>query len=119
MFENEQAVKFMPPGFRALYPNFITNTAILTCPGAEPGTESYELLFPATTAAYMVELASQIEGFSEDADSAFLFSGIIPFALERHECSGLEGRNILFLDGHVEMLKDGEWESIVEPYLQY
>ena len=118
MFENEQAVKFMPPGFRALHPEYLVDTRILTCPGAEPGTESYELLFPATTAAYMVELASRIEGLSEEVYSSFLRSRI-PIVLERHECSGLEGRNILFLDGHVEMLKNGEWESIVEPYLQY
>jgi len=117
MFTNTQVVNLMPPGLRTLYPNYIIDVRILTCPGTKPGTESYELLFPATNVAYIQKLGRQVEGLSADADEALLQSKV-PFALELQDCNGLGGRNILYLDGHVTLHEDGEWESIVEPYWQ-
>jgi len=117
MFENEQALSLFPPGWRVLYPEYLSDVRVLTCPSAEPGTESYEILIPASNSAFMEEWAVEIEQLPEGTSSSVLQDGI-PFVYETHECSGSKGRNILFLDGHVKFYRDGEWEKVVDPYRQ-
>jgi RNA polymerase sigma-70 factor (ECF subfamily) len=115
MFESEQTLGLFPPGWRILYPEYLSDTRVLTCPNAEPGTESYELLIPASNSAFMEDWALEVEELPEGTNS-FVLQSKVAFVIETHECSNMAGRNILYLDGHVSFHKDGEWESIIEPY---
>jgi prepilin-type processing-associated H-X9-DG protein len=118
MFENEQAVNLRPAGWRMIYPEYLADTKVLTCPGAEPGTESYELIYPGAGAEWMNALARQLEGLPEDTPTS-TSAALIPIAVEKHHCSGTDGRHVAYLDGHVERLGDADWDAYVAPYLEY
>lgn len=121
MFEAEQASGYFPAGWRSLVPHNIGNVEILTCPGAEPGTDSYEQAFPARDEEWLLELATRIEGLSstptESRDVARVQSRI-PFAIELDACGGSQLRNVIFLDGHVAAFDEAHWEAEIGPYLE-
>ncbi len=117
MFQHEQAVQLMPAGWRMTYPAYMADTRILTCPGGEPGTESYELVFAGATLESLHALGRTVEGLPADTPEGEV-GARVPFLLERDHCSGLEERNVLFVDGHVERLSDDEWNAAIEPYLR-
>jgi prepilin-type processing-associated H-X9-DG protein len=118
LFENEQAASLWPAGWRMTYPNYMADTRILTCPGDEAGTESYELLFPGPNTEWLLALGRQLEGLREDAPEGQV-SGLVPVAVEKHHCSGLDGRNVVYMDGHVERVTDAAWDAAIAPYLEY
>lgn len=115
IFADEQAGGFFPPGFHTMYPGYLPDLNVLTCPSTEHGSISYEVVFPGATKAQLVELARQVEGLSEQEAESFGAS-YVPMAIEVHECSGTVGRNVLFLDGHAELLHGAALERL-GPYL--
>lgn len=48
MYKNESKGEYFPGGFRQIYPEYISDLAVLTCPAGELGLLSYEVVFPAT-----------------------------------------------------------------------
>jgi prepilin-type processing-associated H-X9-DG protein len=39
--------------------------------------------------------------------------------MENKDCSDSGGRNVLFADGHVEFIKESDWDTRMGPYLKY
>lgn len=118
MFENEQILDLFPGGWHMLYPKFISDKLVLTCPSDEPGTISYKLLYPATNAQYHREMALAVSGLPKDTPDSTLFR-YLPFTIELDHCGTTGGRNVLFLDGHVARVSDAEWDETIAPYVAY
>ena len=118
MFENEQAAEMFPPGFHAMYPEYLPDLNVLTCPSSDPGDISYEVVFPAATEAALLDFGRQIEGVGNDPTDHAFISATVPLIIETDECSGSGKRGVLFLDGHAETLTDDEWQIRVAPYLE-
>jgi prepilin-type processing-associated H-X9-DG protein len=43
----------------------------------------------------------------------------IPVAFEVQDCTGFPGRNVLFMDGHVEFVKLQRFRELIDPWLAY
>jgi prepilin-type processing-associated H-X9-DG protein len=118
MFQNENRYMLTPPGWHTVYPEYMTDPAILTAPWDEPGTASYQLIFPAASEDDLAALAIQISaerGVDIDDGRA---TAHVPLVYEVQGNPGLgDGRNVLFLDGHVEYIDDTEWRERIQPYL--
>ena len=117
MFENEQH-GYSPPGWRTVYPEYLTDTSILTCPKDPPGTDSYIYLLPAT---HMADYARQfVDDPSNPAANAMSYSEI-PMVMNRTEWpQPTPGRNVLFMDGHVEFVSTvtQEGRDRIQSYLR-
>lgn len=118
IFQGEHG-DYTPPGWYSVYPEYLVDVQILTCPGAGFGTLSYELIFPATHIDYLKELAGAVSGQPPEE----LWAGglnRVPLVIETHEHPGDEpGRNVLFADGHAEFIGPTEWVERIKPYLNY
>jgi prepilin-type processing-associated H-X9-DG protein len=115
MFENEQR-DYSPPGWLSVYPEYLADPLILTSPKDKPGTDSYLYLLPATNTN---ELIRQSQGDLEPAEMAAALSRI-PAVLNKTDFPGPNpGRNVLYMDGHVEYDKRGgeTWNTIIAPAL--
>lgn len=118
MFQNEQEGEMTPPGWHSVYPEYLTDVSVLTDPGGQPRTFSYELIFPATMEVFFNELIAQVAGISfEEARGNFRQD--VPIVIESGECNEFGGRNVAFLDGHVEFILHEDWDAVVGPYLAY
>lgn len=107
-----------PGGWASTFPDFMTDTMILTCPSLGEFDEmertiSYTLLFPGTDIATRAEFARSL-GFNGDGVSPP--EDKIPIAVEIHECAANGGSHVLFADGHVERLAPEAWDSRVAPF---
>lgn len=99
--------RYSPPGWYSAYPDFLADPAILRCPADPWGTDSYQLLFPATDWTLL----------AEELDCAV---SELPLVVERAPRHTPSGRNVLFADGHVAFVKSGaEWERQVAPFLAH
>jgi prepilin-type processing-associated H-X9-DG protein len=120
MFQLEHEGSMTPPGWHSVFPEYLGHVGILTCPGGEAHTFGYELVFPATMPEFFDDLLAEVEGFTiEEADGSRIFQNYIPIVIETGECNELGGRNVTFLDGHVEFVRHEEWDAVVGPYLEF
>lgn len=97
MFQNEHH-EYTPPGWLTVYPEYLTDTSILTSPKDPAGTDSYDYLLPATNVEAIV--AATIDRNQDPARWAQALSEL-PLAINRTDWPD-GGRNILYADGHVE-----------------
>lgn len=108
MFANEHH-GFTPPGWLSVYPEYLSDTQILTSPKDKAGTESYEYLLPAVNLDAMVqELVEEPDNPSAVAQT----QSEIPLVMNKSDWP--DGcRNMLFADGHVEYVRD--WRERILP----
>lgn len=122
MFENA-ASGYAPPGFDTLYPEFLADPRILRCPTKSGALLSYEILFPAHAHEYLLAIEADYLGVPiEDFAATNHGLGEIPYMIENHDCAGRADqglRNVLFLDGHVEVMKPADFEARITPFLDY
>jgi len=98
MFENEKR-GYTPPGWLFVYPEYLTDTRILTSPKDEPGTDSYLYLCPATN---INEYIRQTYGDLDlDPAGRAQAEAAIPTMMNRTDFSNPAGRNVAFANGHV------------------
>ncbi len=118
---------YTPPGWLSLYPNYLNDMTVLTAPWDEPGVLSYDYLVPARHRSDLLEqarrLASAEPGYDPDRpDLDALILSRVPVVTEKDTAPRIDGaprgRNVLFLDGHVEFLSDDAWTKTVGPFLQ-
>lgn len=120
MFSNEAPEERYPPGWAVVYPEYLTDLKVLTCPSLdeEEGpnkTISYELLFPAANEAELQAFAAEW-GLIETTDRG-QFQSTLPTAIEVHDCADGKSRNVLFMDGHVQKYGAARWEAEIAPFL--
>ncbi len=119
MFEGEHLNRLVPPGFRQVYPEYMPDVRVLICPRQSDEILSYEIIYPASDDEYRRQVYIEVEGIPlEDVDPGAVNSRI-PLTVELHECSESGGRNVEFVDGHVEWIADADWDRIIGPYLDY
>ncbi|GMW03811.1 MAG: hypothetical protein AMXMBFR84_49450 [Candidatus Hydrogenedentota bacterium] len=131
MFMNEHD-NIMPPGWNSVYPEYLTDMNVLRSPWDAPGEQSYEYLFPTATEESLLQLAADLVNSgqiaSEDlgtdnpqALNAQLMSKV-PILFNQAELPRTPGRpaarNVLFLDGHVEVVPTSEWNARITPFQQ-
>jgi prepilin-type processing-associated H-X9-DG protein len=104
MFRNEVPGGYTPAGFVTAYPDYIPDRRVLTCPNAFPHTISYKLVWPTANETEYVQLYRDLMPESAGRENP---ESYIPFIIETDECSDSMGRNVLFLDGHIEF-REGE-----------
>jgi RNA polymerase sigma-70 factor (ECF subfamily) len=117
MFGNETKGEYFPGGFRQVYPEYLPDLAILTCPGGPIGELSYTILFPATNRSDWLAIYSAVYGPSEEELNYGLIQSKIPLIMDIDECSGSGGRNVLFIDGHVEYVLNRDYDTVIRPFL--
>jgi prepilin-type processing-associated H-X9-DG protein len=114
MFQNEHPEERYPAGVFMLYPEFILDPRVLTCPAVEPGVLSYEFVYPAASDAEFADVFTQVTGEDTEVGN---FQGRVPFMIETHLCAADLGHNVMFLDGHVEFMTPDRFEAEVGPFL--
>ena len=117
MFANEHP-EYTPPGWNTVYPEYLKDPRILTSPKDEPFTDSYLYLFPAT---HIKELAREYAARPDDPASVNEARSTIPILLNKTDFPGPEpGRNVLFLDGHVEYIRtdSDRWRNDILPFIE-
>ena len=108
MFANENH-DYISGGWAMVYPEYVSDTAVLSCPCRPIGDDSYELLYPAVnTESFCLELCEKAgEKIDVTApDSKHIIQSKVPMIMERstHTINGKQGRNVLFFDGHAEFI---------------
>lgn len=125
LFVNENEL-YTPPGWLPLYPDYLSDTSVLTAPWDNPGTLSYEYLLPSRPEDSLIELGEKHVEAARQLDRNNparipLIMSQVPLVTEKDTVPEVEGvprgRNVLFLDGHVEFLNDEAWEAKVTPFL--
>lgn len=112
MYAGENPHTMVPPGWRTVYPEYLTDPNVLVCPCTPNGGVAYTLLFPAFAEPILEELAAQVTGTR--------LQSVVPVAVESaSNHHGGARRNVLFLDGHVEFLTEEGYAQAVEPFLPY
>jgi prepilin-type processing-associated H-X9-DG protein len=126
MFANENCM-YTIPGFCTVFPEYLTDPGVLTSPWDEPGTVSYELLFPAVTEEELEELGIQYLESKGDVDPnnpalSAQAQSVVPLIFNTTDIPAIgdspAARNVLFLDGHVERLTLDAFEERVGPFLR-
>ena len=123
MFENECPGGYFPGGFRQAYPEYIVDMNVLICPGLANAEVGYEILFPASNAEFWKDMYYQVEGINPDEGdypkANAIMQSTIPNIIEKEGCSGDAGRNVLFIDGHVEFILEENMDERIGAYLEY
>ncbi|MCC6145851.1 MAG: hypothetical protein IT368_18745 [Candidatus Hydrogenedentes bacterium] len=109
MFENEHH-GYTPPGWLMVFPEYLTDPTVLTSPRDKPQTDSYAYLIPATHSQRLAEEMIADEMRQNPAANAMVQSQI-PVIINRTDWPD-GGRNILYLDGHVEYNRF--WRDVVQ-----
>lgn len=127
MFQNENYGEHVMPGFCTVYPEYLSDPNVLTSPWDEPGTVSYEILFPAAAQEDLMALGTEFVSTTGTADpNSPAFSAQVqsevPIMFNKSDIPPVGGkpatRNVLFLDGHVERLDLDAFEERVGPFLR-
>ena len=117
MFANNHH-DYLPGGWSSLYPDYIPDVTNLSCPCRPIGDESYEILFPAVTrTGFCQDLYQKVMGENTDVSTA---QNTVPLIVERgtHTVNGIQGRNVLFFDGHVEIVPLSDLQQKVDRFVQ-
>ena len=117
MFANEHN-DFISGGWAMVYPEYVTDTAILSCPCRPMGDDSYMILFPAVSSnSFCMELCGKVTGGSVDSSMA---QSMVPMVVESftHTANGKQGRNVLFFDGHVEFVQLSDLPAKVDRFVK-
>ena len=93
LYADENDERF-PPDFKTLIPKYIDNPAVLSCPDAPSSWQDFEAGGTVTEASSSYALES---GLGMDMPGGFILS--YDKSLENHKG---RGRNVVFVDGHVE-----------------
>lgn len=117
MYENECKGEYFPGGFRQIYPEYMSDLAVLSCPGGELGSLGYQVVFPATNRNDWLAIEAAVYGIQVEDVNQRTYQSHIPMMVEIDECSGSGGRNVLFVDGHVEYVLHQNWNAQIVPYL--
>jgi prepilin-type processing-associated H-X9-DG protein len=113
MFMNEVPGEYSPGGWMTCYPEFLPERRILTCPSTEPGVMSYRMTWPTANEQEFRQLHRDLTGGDDPR-----FQAYVPMVVEVNECGASGGRNVLFLDGHVEYIQGRlEDEPRIAPFL--
>ncbi|MDX9972196.1 MAG: zf-HC2 domain-containing protein [FCB group bacterium] len=123
MFAGEEK-GLTPPGWVSMFPEYLVDANTCTAPWDDVGTNSYEILFPASTEeeleAFTAQLAPNTPNFPTDPeDPAYRakLQSCTPFIIEKHpDPRNPVGRNVAFLDGHVGFVKNEAWNTVVAPF---
>jgi len=108
MFENENR-GYTPPGWLFVYPEYLTDTTILTSPKDEPGTDSYLYLCPATNIKeYMVQAYADLDPAALAQIDWAQVESTIATVMNRTDFPNPKGRNVAFADGHVEFVPSSQ-----------
>ena len=127
MFQNENAGEHVIPGFCTVYPEYMTDPNVLTSPWDEPGTVSYEILFPAAAQEDLLALGIDIvesQGNTDPNDAVLnaRAQSEVPIMFNKSDIPAVgdrpASRNVLYLDGHVERLRLDEFQKRVGPFLR-
>jgi prepilin-type processing-associated H-X9-DG protein len=108
---------YSPPGWLSIYPEYFTNPELLTSSKDTPHSDSYRYLLPATHLADYMRQASIDWAIPPGSGDV---AGRIPILVNRTDWPGPQpGRNVLFVDGHVEyVLIDSEkWRNEIAPFI--
>ncbi len=119
---------YTPPGWRSVYPDYLTDLRVLTSPKDEPGTDSYPYLFPAIrmndiawdSSGNLVQVDRSLLAEEEAAQYTFVPQSELPLAMNRTDWPGPDpGRNVLFADGHVVYIRTNSdtWREQILPYV--
>jgi prepilin-type processing-associated H-X9-DG protein len=128
MFQNENWGEHTIPGFCTVYPEYLTDPSVLTSPWDDPGTASYEILFPAAAQEDLMAMGIEMlaaNGVATDPSNPALNAmaqSTVPIMFNKSDIPAVgnnpAGRNVLFLDGHVERLKLSDFQKKVGPFLR-
>lgn len=115
MHENEHPERRWPAGPYHVYPEYLPDPNVMTCPTAERGVISYEYIFPAANETELHEMFREVTGADPEQVPS---QSQIPMMYETHICATGDSSNVLFLDGHVELLTPDEFAERIEPFLR-
>ena len=110
---------YTPPGWWSTYPEYLTDVRILHAPADEPGSGcSYDYLLPGVHQETYDARVAQAFGIQGETDRMTLVLAESQIPLVAEKKAFVSGRrNVLFADGHVELISDDEWSARIEPYL--
>lgn len=108
MFANEHD-GYTPPGWWSTYPDFMTDTRILTYPLDPPGTVSYEYAAPLMQLNPWARETAEQQG--DPSLMVELLAGL-PIVYERQPHEPTPGRSVLFADGHVQWFPEAEFQRL-------
>ena len=93
MFSNECPGEYYPGGQRQVFPEYLSDLAILTCPGDDIGTLSYEIPFPAANNQYFKELYATVNNILIEEVPGRTYQSEIPIMIEKNGCGKRGSRN--------------------------
>ncbi len=89
-----------PSSLKDLYPDYISELGVFVCPSTDDEVTSAEEIDEKGSYIY-------VSGLSEDSPPDAVL------AYEREDNHGGEGRNVLFVDGHVEWVREDEFSELL------
>ena len=109
MFEQEH-YGYTPGGWWSVYPEYLTDLAVLTHPVDDPGTVSYQYMAPVMNFQHLFE-ATRTPEIRENPAALHQFMSELPIVIERQPYGEPPGRNVLFADGHVEWMLEQTYQQ--------
>ena len=100
MYVNDH--KKFPESLKELYPKYITKADIFRCP-ADKNIKEIKTLSKDTIISY-----TYVSGLTKDNPPDMVVA--YDASLKNHQ----DGRNVLFLDGHVKWHKEAEFQKLLE-----
>jgi prepilin-type processing-associated H-X9-DG protein len=110
MFATEH-YEHTPPGWLTVYPEYLSNPSILTCPLDPIGTKSYLYLCPA------VNIEERFHNPSGDGMEIAMSD--IPMAMNSSDLPVIHGKYVLFADGHVEFADSAKARELERFWSRY
>src|SRR5690606_9705316 len=106
---------YTPPGWWSVVPEYLVDVRVLTHPADPEGTVSYEYLQPAIhlEEAVFASVAGESEITARLNAESF---ASLPLVYERRPTGRVPGRNVLFADGHVEWMREQEFQVLLREW---